>query len=81
LIASTDINVWLNAVAISVQTFIYKLTDSLSLICGDKTGTTWCGNRIPIIWDADKNQEYDMTQPNSLFSFNSVTGMLNIQAT
>jgi hypothetical protein len=81
LIASTDINVWLNAVAISVQTFIYRLTDSLSLICGDKTGTTWCGNRIPIIWDADNNQEYDMTQPNSLLSFNSITSMLSIQAT
>jgi hypothetical protein len=61
LIASTAIYVWLNAEAITILTRINKLTDSYSHICGDRTGTTWCGKRFPVIWDVYNKIEYDMT--------------------
>ena len=35
----------------SAQTYVNSLTDSVSLIYGDRTGKKWCGNRAPVIWD------------------------------
>ncbi len=64
----------------SALTLISSLTDSYSIICGDKSGKTWCGNRAPVIFFAN-GTVYDMTWTNSLFSYNSATGMLNIQPT
>ena len=34
---------------------ITLLTDSVSLVCGDGTGMTFCGSRQLIIWDSDAN--------------------------
>ncbi len=77
LIAPTSFSLMMYG-STSALTKISSLTDSIGLICGDKTGQTWCGNRAPVVLFSN-GTVYDMTWPNSLFNFNSVTGMLNIQ--
>ena len=49
---------------------ITQFTDSVSLVCGDATGTTFCGPRQLIIWDTDANSEVNLLS-SSLFSFDS----------
>ena len=50
LISPTSFNL-LMYTSTSAQTYVNSLTDSVSLICGDRTGKKWCGNRAPVIWD------------------------------
>ena len=50
LISPTSFNL-LMYTSTSAQTYVNSLTDSVSLICGDRTGKKWCGNRAAVIWD------------------------------
>jgi hypothetical protein len=65
----------------SVLTYVKSLTDSVSHICGDATGNTYCGSRNLLIWDVAGNGIYNMAQPYSLFTYDSLTGILSIKAT
>ena len=46
---------------------VSTLTDTISLVCGDSTGLTYCGNRELVIWDNKRNQLHTLTGSN-LFS-------------
>ena len=57
---------------------ISLLIDSVSLVCGDATGTTFCGDRAFAIWDYDNNQEINLSD-STLFSFSlDTTGEENL---
>ena len=62
-------------------TYVNGLTDSVSHICGDATGSTYCGKKNLLIWDVAGNNIYNMVQPYSLFTYDSLTGILSIKAT
>ena len=53
---------------------ISTLTDSISLVCDDGTGVTFCGKRELVIWDNNLNQKHSLTG-STLFSLsgNSLT--------
>jgi hypothetical protein len=53
----TKIEVDLYGPAVYISANFSSYTDSTSLVCGDATGTKFCGNRNPIIWDIDLNSE------------------------
>ena len=52
----------------------------MSLVCGDGTGTTFCGDRTIYIWDNDKSTEH-VISTSTLFSFNQETYSLTIKTT
>jgi hypothetical protein len=57
----TTIEIELNGKADYISTKFASFTDSTSLVCGDTTGTKFCGNRIPTIWDINLNAEIDLS--------------------
>jgi hypothetical protein len=80
LIASTDIQVkCCEGDSLLVQTFINKLTDTVSLVCGDATGNNFCGSRDLVIWDSNLNSNHDLAT-STLFNYNSITGLLTVSA-
>ena len=66
----TFITIYLYGKASIVSLFdITKLTDTVSLVCGDGTGTVYCGARQLIIWDNTLNTEHILST-SSLFTLN-----------
>jgi hypothetical protein len=48
----TFVTIYLDGQASIISLFdITKLTDTVSLVCGDGTGISYCGARQLIIWD------------------------------
>jgi hypothetical protein len=69
LIASTDIQLkCCEGEYLQVQTFIYQLTDTVSLVCGDAIGNNFCGSREIVIWDSNLNSIHNL-QTSTLFTF------------
>jgi hypothetical protein len=80
LIASTDIQLkCCEGDSLKVQTFINQLTDTVSLVCGDATGNTFCGSREIVIWDTKLNSIHDLST-STLFTFDYTSGMLTVSA-
>jgi hypothetical protein len=48
-IATTTFNLLLKVSVTTIPTNLSSLTISVSYVCGDATGKTWCGDRDPII--------------------------------
>ena len=57
------------------------LTDTTSLVCGDATGLTYCGNREILIWDNTLNKVHNLTG-STLFTLheNSLIIATNLQS-
>jgi hypothetical protein len=53
--------------------------DTVSLVCGDAAGNTFCGSRDIVIWDSDLNSVHNL-QTSTLFTFDSTTGLLTVIA-
>jgi hypothetical protein len=80
LIASTDIQLkCCRGDSLQVQTFILKLMDTVSLVCGDATGNNFCGSREVVIWDTNLNSIHDLST-STLFTFDYTSGMLTVSA-
>ena len=47
-------------VVIQLNNNIQNLNDSVSLVCGDGTGYTFCGNKTLVIWDLKNNNEVNL---------------------
>ena len=71
----TKIEIDLNGEGVYISTKFASFTDSTSLVCGDSTGTKFCGNRIPILWDINLNAEIDISS-STLFKLDILTGVL-----
>ncbi len=50
------------------------------MVCGDATGTKFCGARIPIIWDINLNAEIIISE-STLFKLDIKTGVLIVKTT
>ena len=64
------INLGQSPITFDVSNF-YTMTDSISLICGDGKGVTFCGSRILAIWDNISN-DMDGDLVTSLFSLDPI---------
>ena len=65
--------VYLNQLGFNLSLFnISTLTDTVSLVCGDGTGISYCGKRELIIWDNDLNQQHSLIGSN-LFSLSGTS--------
>ncbi len=71
----TKIEVDLNGPGVYISANFASFPDSTSLVCGDATGTKFCGNRIPIIWDMNFNTELKISD-STLFKLDLKTGVL-----
>jgi hypothetical protein len=80
LIASTDIQLkCCRGDSLQVQTIVLQLMDSVSLVCGDATGNTFCGSREIVIWDTNLNSVHDLST-STIFTFDYTSGMLTVSA-
>ncbi len=71
----TKIEVDLNGPGVYISAKFASFPDSTSLVCGDATGTKFCGNRIPIIWDINLKAEIKISD-STLFKLDIETGIL-----
>ena len=70
---TTNFTIILNEPKITVDLYNFSLlVDSTSLVCGDASGITFCGERIINIWDIDNNVFID-TSTSTLLSLNSTS--------
>ena len=71
----TKIEVDLNGPGVYISAKFASFPDSTSLVCGDATGTKFCGIRNPIIWYINLKTEIKISD-SSLFKLDMETGVL-----
>ena len=71
----TKIRIDLNGQGVYILAKFDTFIDSTSLVCGDATGTKFCGKRIPTIWDVNLNAEVNLSS-STLLHLDMATGIL-----
>lgn len=75
MLKQTDINLQCYGPGVNVP--IVLPTDSISLVCGDTTGLTFCGDRLFSVWEEKQNTEHNL-QTSPLFKISDDSSFLTL---